>query len=224
MTIRRYSIQITLKIGGDVIFNGTFNVDALTNVLTGFYEDGSSTNLLVGVDPGTYNNVVVSPIVYLSKTFGINDLGFKFGYSEETSTNLLNNNTITLGKGKYTVNNIEYNTNGWSYDNAYKPGWFQFDQYGVMISSMSYFKNTATISYSALKLSSQDDIQSTTIGLADTSNIGTIEYSTSATSEINAFPDTLLEVKYNIKFLDAAKVNVGMSTMNTGLHVVNLNT
>lgn len=169
-----YSINITLQ-DGTIIFNGLFKVDN-TNLVIEFYETINGTtdytnNLLLPTQTGVYGN---------------NTITIKGGYNTIfysnyiTSYNPLSNQTIKVNYG---------------YDNMFNQSWKQFDFYGIILSQISYFKNTSTINYSSINLFANN------IGDETTINIGRLTIYSSIYSDPTNKQHNNVDIIYNIQLI-----------------------
>ena len=147
----RYNISISLTSGGN-IFNGYFIVNNSTNLITGFYElvNGSLTTSMIGSDNNILFPVNISnPINFNSDIYdfkspnrgGIGADGFSY-------YDFFAKYKINDGTGDELI--VSYTPAG--PDNAFINTWNQFDFYGVVLTNMSYYQNTTSITYGGFRL------------------------------------------------------------------------
>jgi hypothetical protein len=142
------SYNISISLSGQTIFNGYFTVNNSTNIISAFYErvNGSLTTSIIGSDnnllmPITTTNLNINSVVYNVRSG-----------SAQTSDDGFPAYGNFIGTFKNTLNNDTLNMLGYSQDNAYINTWRQFDRYGVVLSNISYYQNTSSMTYAAINL------------------------------------------------------------------------
>ena len=100
----------------------------------------------------TLNDATKTPIFTgtfkTNLTYELNGFYETINGTTDFNKNLLLNYGFPMNKSYdgFRVQQFIYNaTNGYYFDNAYKPSWLQFDYPGVMVDNISYFNNTESI-------------------------------------------------------------------------------
>lgn len=109
MTISWYSISISPVKWGGAIFNGYFSVDNTTNLVVAFYETINGST--------NFNNNILLP----------------------TGSGFTQGSYLGFTNYYYIFYRYPSSHTGVFYDNAYLSDWLQFDNYGVVITSMSAY-------------------------------------------------------------------------------------